>query len=407
MKTLRYTEPTVNDIPEVEVPLSKSVANRWQILKALFPDHIIKNELSEARDTRILREALQSDQEDIDLGDAGTAMRFATAYFAVQDKCKVHLFGTDRMHQRPMEPLVTALRSLGAEIRYDKQHGYPPLRIYGKKLRGGEVRIPADMSSQFISALMLIAPATSDGLLIHRTSKSVSQPYVDMTATVLRQAGCNVEDEDMRIHVFGKPSKSVQMPTEGDWSAAVTFVAWTAISGRPIAIHGLSPDSIQGDKIILEWANQLGVEGEWENDVWRIQRTHIPEEDLYLDLLDHPDLAPSLIMAAFGQGRGGKVTGLQTLRIKETDRISALVRTMEQMGGDTTDLSASLYWRPAENIDLTNHVFDTFDDHRMAMAIAPFAFLGDLKLNDTTVVEKSFPGYWRQMKKVGLELMES
>lgn len=404
MKTLRYTPTTEGQAPNVEVPLSKSVANRWQIIKALFPDKILKNKLSEARDTRILREALASKQEDINLQDAGTAMRFATAYFSVLKGRNVYLHGTDRMHKRPIEPLVSALRSLGAEVRYDGELGYPPLRIYGKKLRGGEVRIPADMSSQFISALMLIAPATNDGLLIHRTSKSVSQPYVNMTADVLRQAGITVEEDGMRIHVHGKPKTEVQMPTEGDWSAAATFVAWTAISGSPLRVIGLVRESIQGDKILQDWLPQLGIEAKWDGDVWCIERLEIPEEDLVLDMLDYPDLAPSIVMAAFGQGRAGKVTGLQTLRIKETDRISALVRTIERMGGDTTDLSSSLYWAPAEKLDFSGEPFDTFDDHRMAMAIAPMAFFGELKLNDASVVEKSFPGYWKQMEKAGLKL---
>lgn len=404
MKTLRYTDRNYDHTPEVEVPLSKSVANRWQIVKALFPDKILKNQLSEARDTRILREALASEEEDINLHDAGTAMRFATAYFSVQKGRNVYLHGTDRMHKRPIEPLVSALRSLGAEIRYDQEIGYPPLRIYGKKLRGGQVHIPADMSSQFISALMLVAPATNDGLLIHRTSKSVSQPYVNMTADVLRQAGITVEEDGMRIHVHGSPAQQVQMPTEGDWSAAATFVSWTAISGLPLRIKGLAKHSIQGDKVLIDWIEQLGIEAEWEEDVWSIRRTHIPEEDLVLDMLDYPDLAPSIVMAAFGQGRSGKVTGLQTLRIKETDRVSALVRTIERMGGDTTDLSGSLYWAPSQKLDFSGEPFDTFDDHRMAMAIAPMAFFGELKLNDASVVEKSFPGYWKQMELAGLEL---
>lgn len=400
MKTLSYKEQ--EGIPLVEVPLSKSVANRWIILKALFPDKILKNQLSEARDTRILREALESGETDINLGDAGTAMRFATAYFSILKNRNVYLFGTERMHHRPIEPLVSALRHLGAEIRYDEKIGYPPLRIYGKKLRGGEVRIPADMSSQFISALMLIAPATEDGLLIHRTSKSVSQPYVDMTAAVLRQAGITVEEDGYRIHVHGKPQEQVQMPIEGDWSAAATYVAFTAITGKALRIKGLSPKSIQGDRILLKWVKHFGIEGEWEEDVWLIRRTHLPEEDLQLDMLDFPDLAPSLVMAAFGQGRGGKITGLQTLRIKETDRISALVRTIERMGGDTTDLSNTLYWSPATNFDFSGKPFDTFDDHRMAMAIAPLTYFGELEVNDATVVEKSFPGYWSQMEKAGM-----
>lgn len=404
MKSLTYIQPEGGAIPELEVPLSKSVANRWLILEAIFPKYIVKKQLSEAADTRILREALESESTEINLGAAGTAMRFATAFFSAKPGAVTYLYGTDRMHERPIQPLVKALRSLGAEIRYEGKEGFPPLRIYGRHLRGGEVYIPADMSSQFISALMLVAPATQDGLLINRTSKTVSQPYIDMTTAVLQQAGITVEEDDNRIHVHGKPSGIIEMPSEGDWSAAAAFVAWTAVSGQSITVKGLSNESIQGDAMLIEWAEELGVEGEWVDGNWLLNRTHIPEEDMQLDLLDHPDLAQSIIMAAFAQGRGGKVTGLNTLRIKETDRINALVECIRMLGGETTDTGGALYWSPTESLNFNGATFKTYEDHRMAMALAPLAALHDISIDDETVVVKSFPKFWEEMKKVGLTL---
>lgn len=404
MKTLRYTTLPTSEVPVVEVPLSKSVANRWLILEALFPNRIVKGRLSEARDTRILRDALHSEVVDINVEDAGTAMRFATAYFSVVSHREAYLHGTDRMHERPIDPLVVALRKLGAEIRYEDEHGYPPLRIYGRQLRGGEVYIPADMSSQFISALMLVAPAMQDGLLINRTSKAVSQPYVDMTAAVLKQAGVNVEYDGPRIHVHGAPEETVQMPTEGDWSAAAALVAWVAVSGKPLVVKGLSKVSVQGDKVLIKLVNEVGVVGEWKEGLWHLHRSEVPEEDLQLDLLDHPDLAQPLIMAAFLQGRSGKVSGLQTLRIKETDRIAALVRTMRRLGAEVTSTHGVIYWHPPEKLEWDDIPFELFSDHRMAMAMAPLAFFGEMNIETPEVVDKSFPSYWEEMKKVGLDL---
>lgn len=401
MTKLEFSSDHLSGPLKVEVPLSKSVANRWLILEALFPEFIEKNDLSEARDTRILREALLSTDEKIDIQDAGTAMRFATAYFSVQYKRRTYLHGTDRMHERPIAPLVNALRDLGGEIRYEKTKGYPPLSIYGKHLRGGEVYIPADMSSQFISALMLIAPATNDGVLINRTSRSVSQPYVDMTAAVLRQAGVEVNDEGTRIHVHGKPTKRIVVPTEGDWSAAAAFFAWVAVSGQTIHVAGLSADSVQGDVVLLDWATELGLKCEWVNEMLEVSRVSIPEDDFNLDFLDHPDLAQSLVMAAIGQGRSGKVTGLRTLRLKETDRVAALVESIEKLGGETTSTGGALYWT-VDNLNFDNAQFDVFDDHRMAMALAPVAFLNPIEINDPSVVEKSFPNFWGEMAKLGL-----
>lgn len=402
MKTVSWKEQA-GDVPIVNVPLSKSVANRWLILRAFYPEHIHMHSLSGAHDTAILQRALEQGSGEINLGPAGTAMRFSTAYFAVARGRSCRLFGTDRMHQRPIGPLVDALRSMGADIEYESIHGYPPLRIVGKHLRGGQVYIPADMSSQFISALMLVATATQDGILIHRTSRGVSQPYVEMTAVVLRQAGLHAEFDGPRIHVHGKVTKRVDVPIEGDWSAAAAFLAWVAVTGKPLAIHGLSPKSVQGDKVLQEFAPQFGVVGTWDGALWKLERTHIPTDDVHLDLLDYPDLAQSLIIAAVGQGRSGKVSGLRTLRIKETDRIAALVETIEAVGGEPTPLSSSIYWSVSKPV-LPNTVFKSHEDHRMAMALAPLSFFGNLDIDDVGVVAKSFPEFWLEMEKLGVSV---
>lgn len=402
MKTLSYING-IHETPIVKVPLSKSVANRWLILRALFPDQIVLHEISDADDVKILKRALDKGEGDIDLGAAGTAMRFSLAYFSMKHKTVSRLFGSERMHLRPIGQLVDALCAIGAEITYQDKKGYPPVVVNGKHLRGGQVYVPADMSSQYISALMLSAPATQDGLVIHMSSKGVSQPYIRMTASVLEQAGINVEMDGNRIHVHGKVERRVDVPNEGDWSAAGAFLAWVAITGNPLKVQGLSLDSVQGDKILDELAPEFGVATSWENGLWCLKRTHIPTEELRLDLLDWPDLAQPLIMAAVGQGRSGHVSGLRTLRIKETDRIAALVETIEALGGETNPLAGAIYWEMNE-IRVPDRVFKTFEDHRVAMSLAPMAYYGSINLEDPSVVSKSFPTFWDELKKLGLVL---
>ncbi len=401
MPRINYDPKDVDENVTIELPLSKSVANRWLILEAIFPDIILKSIYSEARDTQILREALSSESKDVNLHDAGTAMRFATAYFASKLGCEVVLRGTDRMHERPIGPLVKALRDLGAKVDYLDQEGFPPLRIEGKRLRGGEVYVPADMSSQFLTALMLIAPATNDGLVIHRTSKAVSQPYVNMTADVLRQAGVEVEDEGMRIHVHGKPMKPIQVPTEGDWSAAVAFYAWVAVSGKSVHLAGLSAESVQGDKVLQDLGSNLGVVSSWNSGILELEFKGVPEGDFNIDFLDHPDLAQSFILAAACQGRSGKATGLRTLRLKETDRVEAISEAIEKLGGHTTATGGALYWQIDQPI-ISDQLFRVFDDHRMAMALAPLAFHGAIQVDSLEAVQKSFPHFWLEMSKLGM-----
>lgn len=403
VKTLRYI-PSSSTTETVHVPLSKSVANRWLILKALFPDKIEMPILADAEDTKILEAALKSEAAEIDLGAAGTAMRFSIAYFSVQRNREVLLFGTERMHERPVGALVDALRDIHAEIEYEGKTGYPPVRIKGKHLRGGMVEIPADMSSQFLSALMLVAPATSDGMLIHRSTKAVSQPYINMTLAVLEQAGISIQEDGSRIHVHGKVKDKVVVPTEGDWSAVAAYIAWLAVAGGEVYIEGLSKNSVQGDKILDEWIGYFGIVGEWNDGVWHLKRVMIPTDPLNLDMLDFPDLAQCLIMAAVGQGRSGKVTGLRTLRYKETDRITALIESIEAVGGEASSVGTGLYWTVEGLPQKPEKVLSTYQDHRMAFALAPLAVHFDFQIDDEEVVRKSFPKFWHEMSKLGLEL---
>lgn len=405
MKEVNYSPvQEMDSVPSFRVPFSKSVANRWLVLKALFPK-LEADYPSEADDYRILQRALQSDDEVIDLGAAGTAMRFCTAFFAVQRNRVVELRGSERMHKRPIGPLVDALRTLGASIHYLEEEGYPPLRIEGKKLRGGQVWLPADISSQFITALMLVAPATHDGLQIHRTSRQVSHPYIRMTAHVLRESGVEVEIEGELIHVHGEPTSGASLKGEGDWSAAVAPLAWTAVTGNPVDVLGLKPDSVQGDKVLQDFAAELGVEATWEGERWCLRKGTVPAESLELDLLDFPDLAQSLILAGLGQKRSGKMSGLRTLRIKETDRLKALEESIEALGGDCTTSGGSIYW----SVDELKHpdgTLKTYDDHRMAMALAPLSYHFPIRMDHPEVVSKSFPAFWKEASHMGIQLVE-
>lgn len=392
---------------KISVTGSKSESNRLLILQAQFPEIKIKN-LSNSDDTGVLQKALASNEEVIDIHHAGTAMRFLTAYFASKEGREVVLTGSERMQERPIAILVDALRELGAEISYEKNEGFPPLRIKGKKLLKNEVTVKANISSQYISALMLIAASLLEGLNIHLEGKVTSVPYIKMTLQLLQQCGISGSFNNNRISIAPVASVPAQEITvESDWSSASYFYSLAALSeSAEIYLSSYRDQSLQGDRSVVDIYKKLGVKTTFLDAEIKLEKvqTLLPEK-LQLDLSNSPDLAQTIAVTCFGLGIEAEFTGLHTLRIKETDRLQALKNELEKLGGqveitkDSLELSASREMEPNVSID-------TYHDHRMALAFAPLALKVPIKIRDAGVVSKSFPGFWEDLSKLEISSEE-
>ncbi|GHA26746.1 3-phosphoshikimate 1-carboxyvinyltransferase [Salinimicrobium marinum] len=393
-----------NDAPVegvINITGSKSESNRLLILQALYPEIEIKN-LSNSDDSQVLQKALASGDTTVDIHHAGTAMRFLTAYFAAGNR-EVILTGSERMQQRPIEILVNALRDLGADIEYVKNEGFPPLRIKGKKLLRSKVSLQANVSSQYISALMLIAPSLSNGLEINLEGKTTSVPYIKMTLSLLKNAGFSGTFDGNNIKIDARQQiEPVTLAVESDWSSASYFYSIAALSEKAeILLSSYKRSSNQGDAVVEEIYQKLGVMTAYAGDkVTLLKNGNTEPGFISLDLADSPDLAQTIATTCFGLGVECELTGLHTLKIKETDRLEALKTEIEKMGGkvDITNDSLKLYATKNFNRDVK---IATYNDHRMAMAFAPLAMRVPVKIEDAGVVSKSFPGFWDDMEKLG------
>lgn len=410
---------------EVKLPASKSISNRLLIINALVQSPIEPKNLSECDDTRVMRQALRNMPEVIDIGAAGTAMRFLTAYLCVTPGTHT-LTGTPRMKQRPIGVLVDALRSLGAEIEYLEKEGFPPLRITGcTDLAGGELTVRGDISSQYISALLMIAPRLKSGLTLHLTGEIASRPYLKMTIEMMRQFGAEVDWDGEGPINPNQPSHTVRVGTkvyearpytvEPDWSAASYWYEIIALTNDPGAwaeLPGLRLDSLQGDKVVQDIFERLGVRTEecvcecGEKGI-RLRKNHEVTCYLPCDFTSCPDLAQTTVLTCIMLGVPFSFTGLKSLRIKETDRIQALKSELERMGyvvQDSTD--GELEW-DGERFDEdfprpTDIRINTYEDHRMAMAFAPVCCqLSVVKIMNPNVVSKSYPHFWRDLRRCG------
>ena len=391
-----------------QVTGSKSEANRLLILQALFPQIEIEN-LSNSDDTEVLQKALNSSEDEIDIHHAGTAMRFSTAYFSIQDGRKTILTGSKRMQERPIKLLVDALKSLGADIEYQKEEGYPPLLINGKKITRSNVSLAANVSSQYISALMLMAPSLENGLEIKLEGKVTSTPYILMTLSLLKNLGvtASFENNNIKIEPFQlqQPKKIV---VESDWSSASYFYSLVALSdSAEITISNYKKESLQGDSSLVELYKSLGVNTTFSENSIQLKKEHsVKLPQVYkADLVSSPDLAQTIAVTCLGLGIGCELTGLHTLKIKETDRLVALHDEMSKFGArvDITNDSLKLY--PCVNLK-ENVSVATYNDHRMAMAFAPLALKTTLKIEDAGVVSKSFPDFWQAMKHFHIQQKE-
>lgn len=395
----QYKGPVSGDIV---ITGSKSESNRLLILQALFPQIAIKN-LSDSDDTQILQKALLSGDETVDVHHAGTAMRFLAAYFASKEGKQVVLTGSERMQQRPVKLLVEALRDLGADIEYLQEVGYPPLAIKGKKLDKRKVCLEAHVSSQYISALMLIAPSLPHGLEIELKGKVTSTPYILMTLALLKNAGFtgSFEDKTIRVEPFRKVDPVV-LTVESDWSSASYFYSIAALAGEAqISLSSLREESHQGDRVIADIYSQFGVRTVFSDNTITLTKSMVKKpRSVCLDLADSPDLAQTIAVTCLGLGINFELKGLHTLRIKETDRLLALENEIRKLGGRVETTSDSIRGSSTEKLK-ENIRIETYHDHRMAMAFAPLALRTSLIITDAGVVSKSYPTFWEDMKRIG------
>lgn len=385
---------------EVNVSGSKSESNRLLILQSLFPNLSLKN-VSNSDDTKYLAKALSGNSEIVDISHAGTAMRFLTAYFSAKEGREVVLTGSHRMQNRPISILVDALRSLGADISYDKKEGYPPLRILGKKIEKTKVAIQGNVSSQYISALLLMAPGLKNGLELELTGKVTSVPYIKMTLALLGDLGIGYTWEDNVIKISGqKKIKERIMTVESDWSSASYFYSLIALSKEgKVTLSSYKKDSLQGDSSLVEIYKHFGVATHFEKDRITLQKTEVELTSLSLDLSDCPDLAQTIAVTCFGLGIACDLKGLHTLKIKETDRLVALQQELEKLGADIRVTDKSLHLKEGSTIN-KQILIKTYDDHRMAMAFAPLALKVPIQIDDAEVVTKSYTDFWKDFEAV-------
>ena len=352
--------------------------------------------------------ALASTDEVVDIHHAGTAMRFLTAYFAQNEGRKVLLTGSQRMQERPIGVLVDALRSLGADIEYAGNEGYPPLRINGKKLAGGKASIKADVSSQYITALLLIAGKLENGLELELLGELTSIPYIKMTLGLLNEVGIENTFEGNVITV--KPTTDKQQPStivvESDWSSASYFYSIVALSevGTSITLSSYKENSLQGDSALADIYKEFGVETKFSGNEITLSKHNLKLEILNLELNDTPDIAQTIAVTCFALGIGCHLTGLHTLKIKETDRLEALKAELGKFGAEVTVTNDSLTLAPSSNRNEGVEVA-TYNDHRMAMAFAPLALKVPFVVKDAGVVSKSFPTFWEDMRELGFEVI--
>ena len=403
MASIKLIAKTAHISGEVNLPLSKSISNRALIISAISGGLVHHGPLSDADDTVLLRKLLQQISEGkdhhINCGNAGTVFRFLTAYLAMTGGSWI-LDGDERMRHRPIGPLVDALLKLGAEIIYAGHKGYPPLKINGKPLTGKKVFVNSDTSSQFISALMMIAPVLPEGLIIELMEVPASISYIYLTAEMMTMTGVDVEQRFPSIHIPAGAYKKCTLPAEADWSSAAFWYELMALSkGGQLLLRGLKEGSFQGDSVLERYFRSFGVETSYQPEGALITKTRPLNTVINFDLISCPDLAPAMIVTAAALGFEGNFIELNSLRIKESDRLEAIKNELGKAGIKCTITEDSLSFLP-QKMEVTQPV-DTYNDHRIAMAFAPLAILGKpITVNDPEVVSKSYPGFWNELQKV-------
>lgn len=394
----------------VQLPASKSISNRALILNALsYSPYDIQN-LSDCDDTEVMVRALNSDSRDFDIKAAGTAMRFLTAFLS-KIVGEWTITGTERMKNRPIKLLVDALNSLGACIEYIEKEGYPPLRIFGSALQGGEISLAGGVSSQYISALLMVAPLMENGLTLNLEGNIISRPYIDLTLQLMEQFGVKATWNGQTIRILPQEYKPIRFTVESDWSAASYWYSIMALSkNAEIELLGLFKNSLQGDAAGAKLFAQLGVGTVFTDRGVRLKYTGNVTKKLLYNFVNEPDLAQTFVVCCVLLNIPFRFTGLQSLKIKETDRIEALKTELRKLGYLLTDSNDSiLEWNGERCEPETDPVIATYEDHRMAMAFAPAALIlpQGLKIAEPEVVTKSYPAYWEDLSKAGFALIEN
>lgn len=389
------------------LPASKSISNRAIILNALAGNTGTLLNLSEANDTHLMQSLIQSDNIVLDVEDAGTTMRFLTAYCALTGKSKV-ITGTDRMKQRPIGILVDALRTLGAEIEYTEKEGFPPVNINGfSKQKTSTLSIRGDVSSQYISALMMVAPVLPEGLHLNFEGQVTSRPYIEMTATLMKQFGVTCALSEKGIQIPHQPYSPTQLTIESDWSAASYWFAFVALAKEAeVELPNMTLRSLQGDRVIVDIMEMLGVKSEPRGNALNlIKKDH--RNEITWDFRHCPDLAQTVAVICAAKGIQGTFTGLESLKIKETDRIKALQQELAKLDARFTEDNGTWTLTPSEIISFNDLSFNTYLDHRMAMAFAPLAAVADVTIENPDVVRKSYPRFWEDIKGLGFKFIQS
>lgn len=381
---------------------SKSETNRLLLLQSLYPNLQIEN-ASPSKDSEAMYRGLHSGESTIDIGDAGTAMRFLTAYYAACQNKDVILTGSARMQERPIGILVEALRQLGAAIYYSKGEGFPPLHIQGKQLEGGTLSIKANVSSQYISALLLVAPSFANGLSLHLDGEITSFPYLRMTLSLLNELGIVGTFEDNTFTIEHTPAVAPQMiVVEPDWSSASYFYSMVALSpvGTSLYMNHYKERSLQGDRIVADIYQSFGVRTIfWGDKIQLIKERDLLSPIFSYNLMDCPDIAQTIAVTCFGLGIECFLSGLHTLNIKETNRLEALKNELTKLNAEV-HISKEEIWVGSARKITRNISIDTYNDHRMAMAFAPMALKIPIIINDMEVVEKSFPDFWELFESI-------
>lgn len=389
---------------------SKSESNRLLLLQALFPELKIKN-LSNSDDSVVMQSALATLSQTINVHHAGTAMRFLTAFFATQNGREVFLTGSSRMKERPIQVLVEALNHLGADITYLETKGCPPLHIKGKQLATDKVTLKANVSSQYISALLLIASKLKNGLELTLQGEITSVPYINMTLALLNEIGINTSFHNNCITVKPFTSKLLKksITVESDWSSASYFYSIVALSpiDTELKLSSYKQNSLQGDAVLSQIYKRFGVETTFLDTSIQIKKTtiHHATKLIQLDLSSAPDIAQTIAVTCLGLHIKCDLTGLHTLKIKETDRLVALKNEIEKLGAQVKITEHSLQLTPIKNLK-PNVTIATYNDHRMAMAFAPLALKTNLQIEDAMVVSKSYPIFWDDLEAIGFDIIK-
>ena len=400
----------------VSLPLSKSISNRALITNAPTPNAAPLSEVAICDDTEaIVRALADPTATEINIGAAGTSMRFLTAFYAAKADGRTRVLdGSERMRRRPIGKLVDALRQCGAEIDYAGEEGFPPLRITGRQLTGGKIALSADTSSQFVSALLMTGPLMEQGLELTLEGEIVSRPYIDMTLALMKNSGveCTVLHDGRTISVPHCDYTPTDIEVEADWSAASYWFEIEALSYGDIRLEGLHRKSLQGDSRVAEIFATFGIESDWEENPGELTLQPTPDiaSRLELDMSDVPDLAQTVAVTCCMTGIPFRLTGLQTLKIKETDRLEALCTELRKLSFMVEADDSELGWpgiRIAQPSQEGLPAFDTYNDHRMAMAFAPIAlFVPGIVIRDAEVVSKSYPDYWKHLAEAGFRIEE-